>query len=263
MTQPKFVEIADLIIEKIKSGELLPGDKIPSETELITQYGVSNTTARKSLYRIELEGYVKRIKGKGTYVLNRTEEHNLMRVLGSIDATRKGYDETLRAEGFTPKLIMLEKTVLKDGISSQIMGRHLIIPGPVLKIHQLRYADDFVMKDEVRYVSLALCPRIDRLPTEVSFFSVYENEYKLKLTDVKQTLSTTIVQPDEPNNFEFTRPEAIFILDSAIFSGDKVVEIERSYYRGDKYTFAIIAHPQYNGGLSGATGKTSVRGRGL
>ena len=38
----------------------------------------------------------------------------------------------------------------------------------------------------------------------------------------------------------------MFILDSAVIcKDDKVVEIERSFYRGDKYKFAISANPDY------------------
>ena len=33
--KPKFVKISEQIINKIKAGELLPGDKVPSENELI------------------------------------------------------------------------------------------------------------------------------------------------------------------------------------------------------------------------------------
>ncbi|WP_224994886.1 GntR family transcriptional regulator [Cesiribacter sp. SM1] len=137
--KPKFISISESIIEKIKSGELQPGDKIPSENELIKNFKVSNTTARKSLLEIESKGWAQRIKGKGTFVLNRTEDHHILRTLGSIDSTRRGFDESLRAEGFTPKNIVLEKTVLQHGISSEISGKHFIIEGPVLMIHQLPY----------------------------------------------------------------------------------------------------------------------------
>ncbi|MFA6083809.1 GntR family transcriptional regulator [Mucilaginibacter sp.] len=249
---PKFISISETIIDRIKKGELLPGDKVPSENELISTYQISNTTARKCLLEIESKGWARRIKGKGTYVLNRTAEHQLLRTLGSIDSTRKGFDESLKIEGFTPKNIILEKTILLDGISSDIVGKHFIIEGPVLKIHQLRYADDILMKDETRYISLKLCPKIDRLPTEISYFKTYESDYGIKITDVKQTLSVDIMGPESAlNNFDIDKQTAVFILDSAILCGkDKVVEIERSYYRGDKYKFAIIANPEYNSSVS-------------
>ena len=245
---PKFISISENIIERIKSGELQPGDQIPSENELIKNFKVSNTTARKSLLDIESKGWARRIKGKGTFVLNRTSDHHLIRTLGSIYATRRGFHESLIAEGFKPKNLVLEKTILQDGISSEIGGKHFIIDGPVLKIHQLRYADDEIIKDEIKYISLTLCPRINKMPTEISYFKVYESTYHLKIDEVKQTLSVEIMPPHaSENNFELTEATAMFILDSAVVcKGSQVVEIERSYYRGDKYKFAIIANPDYN-----------------
>jgi len=243
----KFIHLSDQIIEKIKCGELLPGDQIPSENELIKKYRISNTTARKILLEIESKGWGRRIKGKGTFVLNRTPEHQLLRTLGSIESTRRGFDDYIKAEGYTPKNIILEKTILKDGISSEVSGKHYIIRGPVLKIHQLRFADEDLLKDEVRYISLNLCPRIDRLPTEVSYFKIYEDQYNLKISDVKQTLSVDILTKESPNNnFESGVPIPVFVLDSVLLcKPDEVLELEKSLYKGDKYKFSIIVNPVY------------------
>lgn len=241
----KFIALSESIIEKIKRGELQPGDQIPSENELIKTYNISNTTARKTLLEVESKGWARRIKGKGTFVLNRTEDHHLLRTLGSIYATRRGFHDSLIAEGFTPKNIVLEKTILEDGISSEINNRHFIIEGPVLKLHQLRYADDLLIKDEIKYISLTLCPRINRIPTEVSYFKVYEDQYHLRICEVQQTLSVKILEPNT-TNFEIKKPTPAFVLDSAVIcTGDKVVEIEQSFYHGDKYKFAIIANPEH------------------
>lgn len=241
----KFIALSESIIEKIRQGDLQPGDQIPSENELIKTFNISNTTARKTLLEIESKGWARRIKGKGTYVLNRTQDHHLLRTLGSIYATRRGFHDSLIAEGFIPKNIVLEKTILPDGISSEINNRHFIIEGPVLKLHQLRYADDLLIKDEVKYISLTLCPKINRIPTEVSYFKVYEDHYHLKINEVQQTLSVKILEPNT-TNFEFSKPTPAFVLDSAVVcTGDYVVEIEQSYYHGDIYKFAVIANPEH------------------
>ncbi len=242
----KFIALSETIINKIKTGELQPGDQIPSENELIKTFNISNTTARKILLEIESKGWARRIKGKGTYVLNRTEDHHLLRTLGSIYATRRGFHDSLIAEGFTPKNIVLEKTILPDGISSEINGRHFIIEGPVLKLHQLRYADELLIKDEVKYISLTLCPKINKIPTEVSYFKVYENSYHLKINEVQQTLGVKILGPNT-TNFDLDKPTPVFMLDSAVIcTGDKIVEIEQSLYHGDKYKFAVIASPEHD-----------------
>lgn len=259
----KFIALSDSIIEKIKAGELLPGDKIPSENELIKKYKISNTTARKILLEIESKGWGRRIKGKGTFVLNRTPEHHLLRTLGSIEATRRGFHDYLIAEGYTPKNIILEKTILKEGVSSEVSGKHYIIEGPVLKIHQLRYADDELMKDEVRYISLNLCPKIDRLSTEISYFKIYENTYHLRITEVKQTLSVDVLSKETPNNnFDSPSPIPLFVLDSVLLcKTDQVLELERSYYKGDKYKFSIVVSPVYNDQAVGGSEKNSDKAK--
>lgn len=245
----KFLTISDALIDKIKAGELLPGDQIPSENELIKNYKISNTTARKILLDIESKGWAKRIKGKGTFVLNRTLKHQLIRTIGSLEATRRGFHDYLIAEGFTHKDIILEKTILKDGISSEISNKHYIIEGPVLKIHLLRYANEIVMKDEVKFISLTLCPKIDRFSTEKSYFKTYEDIYKLKISEIKQSLAVEIFSPGSHiNNFDINNPIPAFILDSAVLCNTgQVIEIEKSYYRGDKYKFSVIINPAYHG----------------
>jgi GntR family transcriptional regulator len=255
--KPKFIKISEFIIDKIQSGELLPGDKVPSENELINKFGVSNTTARKSLQLIESKGYAQRIKGKGTFVLNKTEDHHLVRILGSIDATRRGFDEGLKVEGFHPKTVVLEKTVLDHGVSTEISGKHYIMEGPVLKVHQLRYADDLLLKDETKYISIKLCPKINMLSTDLSYFKVYEDKYHHKISDIKQNLSAIILPPNDlSNNFEVRESLPVFVLDSVVMCQPAhVLELEKSLYRGDKYKFAIIAHPEYNAKVNSGTKK--------
>jgi GntR family transcriptional regulator len=245
----KYLEISKEIIRKIESGELHPGDKVPSENELIKTYKISNTTARKSLLEVEINGWATRVKGKGTFVINRFVDKHLTRVLGSFEAIKESFNDNLVKEGFTPKNIILEKTILENGISSNINGRHYIIEGPVLKIHRLRYADDVLLKDETRYISMNICPKINVLDMDQAFLRIYEEKYHLELQEVQRTLSTTILNPDESNNyFDTEMPLAIFILDGAVItSAGEIVEIEKSFYRGDKYKFSIATKPQLMG----------------
>lgn len=241
----KYLTISKEIIRCIESGELQAGDKVPSENELIKTHKISNTTARKSLLEVELNGWATRIKGKGTYVLNRSEDRHLTRVLGSFMAVKESFNDNLIKEGFSPKNIILEKIVIENGISSNINGRHYIIEGAVLKIHRLRFGNDALLKDETRYISMTCCPKINILDMEDAFIKIYEDKYHLKLDEVQRTLGATILHPGESDNyFDSEIPIAVFILDGAIFTTEgKIVEIEKSFYRGDKYKFSISTKP--------------------
>jgi Transcriptional regulators len=103
------------------------------------------------------------------------------------------------------------------------------------------------MKDETKYISLELCPKIQLLPTEVSYFKIYEEKYHLTIADVMQTLSAEIMAPDDSENrFETAETIPVFVLDSAVITQtNQTVELERSFYRGDKYRFAIHANPKF------------------
>ncbi len=55
--------------DKILAGDLPPGHKLPSETELIDEYGVSRTVVREAVTRLQAEGLVETFQGRGSFVL--------------------------------------------------------------------------------------------------------------------------------------------------------------------------------------------------
>jgi GntR family transcriptional regulator len=61
-------EIADELRERIRSGELRPGARLPGEPKLVKDYGVAKETARRALTLLVTEGLAIRRKGSGTYV---------------------------------------------------------------------------------------------------------------------------------------------------------------------------------------------------
>ncbi|QIB44872.1 GntR family transcriptional regulator [Streptomyces aureoverticillatus] len=61
-------EIADELRERIRSGELRPGARLPGEPKLVKDHGVAKETARRALTLLVTEGLAVRRKGSGTYV---------------------------------------------------------------------------------------------------------------------------------------------------------------------------------------------------
>jgi GntR family transcriptional regulator len=56
------------IARKIESGELRPGDEVPSVTKLAETYGVSHTTARRALADLKARGLTEAVPGWKTFV---------------------------------------------------------------------------------------------------------------------------------------------------------------------------------------------------
>lgn len=65
---PFYFQLASLLEEEIVSGRWQPGQRVASENELCTCYGLSRTTIRQALGRLEQEGLISREKGRGTFV---------------------------------------------------------------------------------------------------------------------------------------------------------------------------------------------------
>lgn len=70
-TVPSYRKIAGDLRHMVESGELAPGDALPSEAELSETYGVSRGTARHALAELEGAGLVEAVHGKGRYVRHR------------------------------------------------------------------------------------------------------------------------------------------------------------------------------------------------
>jgi GntR family transcriptional regulator len=65
---PAYLRIAADLRASILSGRLAPDSKLPSETQLMTQYGVSRTVAKWAVSVLKGEGLVEGRRGSGTYV---------------------------------------------------------------------------------------------------------------------------------------------------------------------------------------------------
>lgn len=68
MTEAIYARIKRALREQIEDGLLRPGDRIPSENQLVAEYTVSRMTARRALLELSEEGLVDRRAGLGTFV---------------------------------------------------------------------------------------------------------------------------------------------------------------------------------------------------
>src|SRR3989442_372446 len=65
---PFYFQLAELFEQEIASGRWAPGTRMPSEPELCSHYGLSRTTVRQALARLEQRRLIERLKGQGTFV---------------------------------------------------------------------------------------------------------------------------------------------------------------------------------------------------
>jgi GntR family transcriptional regulator len=232
---PKYFQIAREIIGKIQRGGLRVGAAVPSENEIIAQYTVSNTTARKALHELEKDGWVTRVRGKGTFVSkNPTVERSVSRIFG--------FTKNMLEAGRKPATKLIGFHLRYHDFTQVVNGKEFTLKAPFCEIERIRFADGIPMMKETRYISLQLFPDIHRKNLEKSLYDIYERDYDIRLTEINQMLSAVVLDGDLLKVFEVGEGIPAFRVDGVSFCGKEVIaEMENSIYRGDMYRFAIKA----------------------
>jgi GntR family transcriptional regulator len=65
---PLYLQLAAILREEIRSGRLTKDDRLPSESYLQGQHGISRVTVRKAIVVLRDEGAVYTIQARGTFV---------------------------------------------------------------------------------------------------------------------------------------------------------------------------------------------------
>ncbi|MEU8122147.1 GntR family transcriptional regulator [Spirillospora sp. NPDC049024] len=66
---PKYLQLAAILRKRIESGEIPPGRRIPSETELEAEFDLARGTIRAAIVALRDAGLVETVRGKGSFVV--------------------------------------------------------------------------------------------------------------------------------------------------------------------------------------------------
>lgn len=106
---PSLTEQVKAYIKDRIVNDQFPDGRIPPEIEMAEALGVSRTTVRDALSRLEMEGAVVRKQGAGTFV-----NKPMLQIHTRLDEIWS-YEAMLRAHGFTPSTQVLESRVVDFG----------------------------------------------------------------------------------------------------------------------------------------------------
>lgn len=146
-----YYQLYDILSNDIKTGVYKPGELLPTENELIAEYGVSRVTVRKALDMLMNEGVIGKRRGYGAYVEQKRIEQTLKKVIHfSNDMEQHGYKSSV-------KMLANERVTANKTIASA-----LSIPegSPLIHVHRLRYANGEPMCIESAYLIYDRCPEV-------------------------------------------------------------------------------------------------------
>jgi GntR family transcriptional regulator len=129
--RPIYVQLAEQIADGIRSGALLPGDRVASEPELMRRHSISRATAVKALAHLEQQGLVRREQGRGTFV----ETPRLVQRSAELGS----FSEEVRRHGHTPsqRLLSIGRPQRRD----DDLGLRSRLGDDTVEIQRLRLVD--------------------------------------------------------------------------------------------------------------------------
>jgi GntR family transcriptional regulator len=134
---PLYFQLARLLTEEISTGGRKPGDRLPSEPELGERFNVSRATVRLAIQRLESEGLLRRVRGRGTFVSDSRERSWLLQSTEGFfheEVERLGFDvssDVLRAEVAPLPHWATNALNLPDGTEGAILERLRRLDGRV------------------------------------------------------------------------------------------------------------------------------------
>jgi GntR family phosphonate transport system transcriptional regulator len=126
-------EISQSLERRIRSRELTPGDKLPTEFELSREFMVNRHTVRRALSDLQDKGILESTQGRGSYVRRPSTPMRLQH--------RPRFTETVREGGHIPRTETL-KLLVRPADSKVAAQLGLRVGQPVIYLERRRFIDD-------------------------------------------------------------------------------------------------------------------------
>ncbi|MQA96008.1 MAG: GntR family transcriptional regulator [Streptosporangiales bacterium] len=137
MARPKstdavYLRIAEALRARIVSGDLKPGDKLPSEKAVCAEFGVARGTAREALKKLENDGLVDTVPAVGRVVRSDHETDKTPRyrriaaqLMASIEAGEYAPGTPLPAEAQLAEQFGASRNTIRSALG-ELDGRGLV-----------------------------------------------------------------------------------------------------------------------------------------
>lgn len=225
---PLHEQFKQLLLGKIKRGEIKYDEQIPTERELSEEHGLSRTTVRQSINELVARGYLQRSQGRGTFVTRWTIPLNLH------DLT--SFSDDMRARGKAPSSRILSLGLEKPGVE---VAEALEIEGKVAKIERVRLADSKVIGVHTAFLPPEYLVSWEELG-EGSLYELLFRKFNLTLDVADETLEASAASQSEAQLLETEVGKPILkIVRLSYDSLGAPKEFVRMFYLADEYKYYI------------------------
>jgi GntR family transcriptional regulator len=227
---PAYHRIMNSLRDRIRRGELKPGDPVESERDLARHFSVSAMTARHALAQMELQGMVERRSRVGTFVAAPRIQFN--RLLG--------FSEQASTRGFTARSKVLSARRVADDLE---IPPRLGLPGRALlvRIERLRLGNSQPLALELCFLPAErFGTLLDQPLDRRSLFSLIEQQYGVPIAYADEQVDATSADTRTAHLLEVAPGSPLLRVRQVLYSGDGLpVAYSLALYRAEHHSLSI------------------------
>jgi DNA-binding GntR family transcriptional regulator len=222
-------QVEELLRGRIRDGSYAPGNRIPSESELSDEFGVSRATVRTVLAKLAVNGLILRKQGDGTYVNSRVREINAH--LGNL----WDFSRIIETNGYKPtiKSISIEKEASTE---KEALALAIEPEDKLLSLTRLFYADDHpvILANNVVPVSILQEP-IDQIDGQLHIREILSRYCHQNIAFAITDIRSVLVDEDVHNMLGKEIGSTVLALQVSFYSKQNVPLALGSNYFDDEF----------------------------
>ena len=228
---PLYYRVESALQQRMHEGDLKPGDRLPSEESLAREYGVSRVTMREAMRRLDAQGYVARIRGRGTFVTERIKE--------SVSSTKfTGFLEDYYTE--IQRVQVKSVQILEVPAPARVADALCIDRGrPVTFVRRVRFLENAPLALTTNYIRVEYGRRLrEEALYRLPLVQIFEQVLGVAFGDAVQTIEAKFATDEVAAVLEVPFGAPILHVERVMRDeAGAPVEVVMSCYRADRYRY--------------------------
>jgi len=230
----KYLTIYHDLTEKIHKAYWKDAKMLPSENDLALHYEVSRETIRKSLDLLAQNGFIQKVRGKGSIILDSEKLDFPVSGIVSFKELATSFDHSVKT--IVNELSMVEAD---EGLQSKLS---VSAKAPVWKVVRAReIASEKVILD-IDYFNKDYVPYLTKEVCEDSIYEYLENELKLDISYARKEIIVEEPTAEDRKLLDLDGYSNIVVIRSMVHLDDtSLFQYTESRHRPDKFKFVDFA----------------------
>lgn len=234
MKESKYVTIYKEWKEKIESGQIAEGERLPTESSLMESYQVSRDTVRKSLNLLEQNGYIQRGRGRASLVMPKQRYTFPFSEIASFQEVNKL--SNAHAETEVVNLDILQDSHKIKKIFQQSVN------GEVYELIRVRRVKDEAVILDKDYFVRDVVPRLPLNECKVSVYRYLEEELGLQISYAVKEITVQKANAEDYELLDMGDYNMVVVVKSHTYlENNTLFQCTESRHRPDKFRFVDLA----------------------